>query len=67
MSEELIFRAIGKQREVVSQARRQRARVQRGDEQHRPPPSPGLPAAPGVVDYDQPVQPYAVEIWELPR
>jgi len=65
VSEERIFRAIGLQREIVERARRQTASVRRHEVQS-PAPVPTGTLAPqtGAIDYDEPVQPYNVEIWE---
>jgi len=68
LSEELLFRAIGQQRKIVEQARKQTRSVKAGRSQEIPVPAPAAPQAVGAespgVDYSKPVEPYRVEIWE---
>lgn len=68
LSEELLFRAIGQQRKIVEQARKQTRSVKAGRSQQIPVPAPAPPQAAGGkspgVDYSKPAEPYKVEIWE---
>ena len=68
LSEELLFRAIGQQRKIVEQARKQTRSVKAGRSQQIPVLAPAPPQAAGAaspgVDYSKPAEPYKVEIWE---
>lgn len=68
LSEELLFRAIGQQRKIVEQARKQTRSVKAARSQQIPVPAPAPPEAAGGespgVDYSKPAEPYKVEIWE---
>lgn len=77
VSEEMVFRAIGQQRELIRQARRQTTKVMRqGPEPPDQPEAPELnafpaspttsplPASGQVVDYGAPATPYSAEVWK---
>ncbi|MCW5232329.1 Mu transposase C-terminal domain-containing protein [Verminephrobacter eiseniae] len=64
LSEELVFKAIGQQRQIVKRAKQQVRRVKGGKPPEMPWTSPERGTEPdGVVDYSKPVEPFAVEIW----
>lgn len=74
LSEELVFRAIGQQREIVEKARQTTLRVRREGvptvqapppDAFRPATSGTRPTTPGTgPDYDSPAEPYTAEVWE---
>lgn len=65
VSEELIFGAIGQQRQIVARARQQTRRVKAGKPSASTwtPPPEARTEADGLVDYSKPVEPFNAEIW----